>query len=220
MYVMVSIGLLLFFLAGRNLQKDKHHCNTPSIWVLCRCGQTQSFLQLRRMKTHLEKSPKGPSDYEKQDSLVWWSSILSIMIEWNQLCSSPAEYHTIPKVTCAGSSLMLWGCFSVSGTAGLVRLEEKLNAPNYWDSLNENSVQRIQNLRLGWRFTFQQDNGPKHTARVAYRHLCECLWVAQPPPELEPNQIFLEKPENVRLPYPTWQSLRREEVRRRMSDNC
>ncbi len=37
----------------------------------------------------------------------------------------------------------------------------------------------------------------KHTARVAYTQLCECLWVAQPEPGLEPNQIFLEKPENV-----------------------
>ncbi len=93
--------------------------------------------------------------------------------------------------------LRLWGCFSAAGTEGLVRVEEKLNAPKYRDNLNENPVQSIQNLRLGRRFTFQQDNEPKHTARVAYRQLCECPWVDQPEPELEPNQIFLEKPENV-----------------------
>ncbi len=63
---------------------------------------------------------------------------------------------------------MLWGCFSAAGTEGLIRIEEKLNAPKYWDSLNENPVQSIQNLRLGRRFTFQQDSDPKHTARVAY----------------------------------------------------
>ncbi len=67
-------------------------------------------------------------------------------------------------------------------------------------TLKENQVQGIQNLRLGKRFTFQQDSDPKHTARVAYRQLCECIWVAQPLPELEPNHIFLEKPENVHLP--------------------
>ncbi len=43
-------------------------------------------------------APKGPSDYEKQDSLAWWTSILSIMFEGNQLCSSPAEYHPKSKV--------------------------------------------------------------------------------------------------------------------------
>ncbi len=75
---------------------------------------------------------------------------------------------TIPKVECSGSSLMLWGCFSAAGTEGLVRVEEKFNTPKYRDSLNENPVQSIQNLRLGRRFTFQQDSWPKHTARVAY----------------------------------------------------
>ncbi len=59
-------------------------------------------------------------------------------------CSSPAEY--IPKVKCACSSLMLWGCFSAAGTEGLVRVEEKLTAPKYRDNLNENPVQSIQNL--------------------------------------------------------------------------
>ncbi len=126
----------------------------------------------------------------------------------------------IPKVKCAGSSLMLWSCFSAAGTEGLVRVEEKLNAPKYRNNLNENPVQSIQNLRLGRRFTFQQDKKPKHTARVIYRQLCECSWVVHPEPELEPNLIFLEKPEHVRLPHPTWQSLRGEEVRRRTADNC
>ncbi len=117
-------------------------------------------------------------------------------------CTSSAHHlqSTIPKVKCAGSSLVLWGCFSAAGTEGLVRVEEKLNAPNYRDSLNENTVQSIQNLRLGRRCTFQQDNDPKHTARVAYRQLCVCSWVAQTQPGIEPNQIFLEKPENVHLP--------------------
>ncbi len=126
----------------------------------------------------------------------------------------------IPKVKCAGSSLRLWGCLSAAGTEGLVIVEENLNAPKYRDNLNENSVQSIQNLRLGRRFTFQQDNEPKHTARVIYRQLCECSWAVHPEPDLEPNQLFLEKPEHVCLPHPTWQSLRGEEVRRRMADYC
>ncbi len=72
----------------------------------------------------------------------------------------------------------------MAGTERFIRVEEKLNAPKYRDSLNENPVQSIQNLRLGRRFIFQQCNDPKHTARVAYRQLCECLWVAQPEPGL------------------------------------
>ncbi len=71
----------------------------------------------------------------------------------------------------------------------------------YSDSPNENLVQSIQNLRLvHQKVHLFQDNDPKHSARVAYRQLCECHWVAQPESGLEPNQIFLEKPENA---YPT-----------------
>ena len=32
--------------------------------------------------------------------------------------------------------------------------------------LNENLLQSAQDLRLGKRFTFQQDNDPKHTAKT------------------------------------------------------
>ncbi len=94
---------------------------------------------------------------------------------WRKTGTAHHLQSTIPKVKCAGSSLMLWSCFSAAGTEGLVRVEEKLNAPKYWDSLNENPVQSIQNLRLGRRFIFQQDNDPKHTARVGYTQL---LWMS------------------------------------------
>ncbi len=61
---------------------------------------------------------------------------------------------------------MLWGCFSAAGTGRLVALEGKMNAAKYRDILDENLLQSAQNLRLGRRFTFQQDNDPKHTAKI------------------------------------------------------
>ncbi len=100
---------------------------------------------------------------------------------------------------------MLWGCFSAVGTEGF-RVEEKLNAPKYWDSPNENPVQSVQNIRLGRRY-----NEPKHTARV---NVLE--W-----PSLGLNAIkYIWR--NLKMclcPHPTWQILRGEEVRR-MADNC
>ncbi len=157
----------------RNLQKDKHHCNTPPIWALCWCGQTQSSPQWRHMKTHLEFAKKHPKDPQTLRNEILWSD--EPQFQTSCLKETSSAHHlqcTIPKVKCGGSSLMLWGCFSAAGTEGLVRVEEKLNAPKYWDSLNENLVQSIQNPRLGRRLTFQQDNDPKHTARVAYTQCC------------------------------------------------
>ena len=61
---------------------------------------------------------------------------------------------------------MLWGCFSVAGTRRLVRIEGKMNSAKYREILDENLLQSAQELRLGRRFTFQQDNDPKHTAKT------------------------------------------------------
>ncbi len=61
---------------------------------------------------------------------------------------------------------MLWGCFSAAGTGRLVAIEGKMNAAKYRDILDENLLQSAQDLRQGRRFTFQQDNDPKHTAKI------------------------------------------------------
>ncbi len=61
---------------------------------------------------------------------------------------------------------MLWGYFSAAGTRRLVAIEGKMNVAKYRDILDENLLQSAQDLRLGRRFTFQQDNDPKHTAKI------------------------------------------------------
>ncbi len=74
--------------------------------------------------------------------------------------------NTVPTVKHGGGSIMLWGCFSAAGTGRLVAIEEKMNAAKYRDILDENLLQSAQDLRLGRRFTFQQDNDPKHKAKI------------------------------------------------------
>ncbi|ROL03945.1 Transposable element Tcb1 transposase [Anabarilius grahami] len=74
--------------------------------------------------------------------------------------------NTVPTVKHGGGSIMLWGCFSAAGTGGLVAIEGKMNAAKYRDILDENLLQSAQDLRLGRRFTFQQDNDPKHPAKI------------------------------------------------------
>ncbi len=57
----------------RNLQKGKHHCNTPSIWALWQCSKTQSSLQCRHMKTHLELAKNYLNDTQTVRNNIIWS---------------------------------------------------------------------------------------------------------------------------------------------------
>ena len=41
-----------------------------------------------------------------------------------------------------------------------------MNGAKYREILDENLLQSAQDLRLGRRFTFQQHNNPKHTAKT------------------------------------------------------
>ena len=81
---------------------------------------------------------------------------------------------------------MWWACFSAEETERQVRIEGKMNGAKYREILDENQLQSAQDLRLGQRFTFQQDNDPKHTAKKTQEwQVSECPWVAQPEPGLE-----------------------------------
>uniref|UniRef100_A0AAZ3PFP1 Tc1-like transposase DDE domain-containing protein n=1 Tax=Oncorhynchus tshawytscha TaxID=74940 RepID=A0AAZ3PFP1_ONCTS len=73
---------------------------------------------------------------------------------------------TIPLVKHGGGSIMLCGCFSAAGTGRLVTIEGKMNGAKYRPILDENLLQSTQDLRLGRRFTFQQDNNLKHTSKT------------------------------------------------------
>ena len=70
-----------------------------------------------------------------------------------------------------------------------------MNDAKYREILDENLLQSAQDLRLGQRFTFQQDNVLKHTAKTMqewprdkYPNVIE--W-----PRLESDQTSLARPE-------------------------
>ena len=74
-------------------------------------------------------------------------------------CHVWRKHGTIPTVKHGG-------CFSAAGTGSLVRIEGKMKGAKYREILDENLLQSTQDLRRGRRFTFQQDNDPKHTAKT------------------------------------------------------
>ncbi|KAG2466803.1 TCB1 transposase, partial [Polypterus senegalus] len=86
---------------------------------------------------------------------------------WRKPGTTHHQANTIPTVKHGDGSIMLWGCFSAAGTGRLVRIKGKMTAAMYRDILDENLLQSALDLRLGCRFIFQQDNDPKHTAKIS-----------------------------------------------------
>ncbi len=129
-----------------------------------RVARRKPLLSARYMKKQLKDS-KIPRS--KVTNKILWSDETKIELlglnskryVWRKPGTAHHLYNTVPTVKHGGGSIMLWGCFSAGGTGRLVAIEGKMNAAKYRDILDED-------LRLGRRFTFQQDNVPKHTAKI------------------------------------------------------
>ncbi len=81
---------------------------------------------LSSVKTHLEFAEKHLKDPQTVRNKIIWSDEPQFQVsclKGTRYCSSQAEYIT--KEQCAVSA------HAVAGTEGLVRVEEKLNAPKY-----------------------------------------------------------------------------------------
>ena len=88
---------------------------------------------------------------------------------------NPARLITWPipslQLKHGGGSIKLMGGFSVAWTGRLVRIEAKMNGAKNREILDENLLQSAQDLILGQRFTFQQDNNHKHAAKTTQEWL-------------------------------------------------
>ena len=76
---------------------------------------------------------------------------------------------------------MLWGCFSSAGTGKLFRIEGMMYGAKYRE-IEGNLFQTSRDLRLGRRFTFQQDNDPKLKQNLSGfkgKHLNVLEWPSQ-----------------------------------------
>ncbi len=139
-----------------------------------RVARRKPLLSARHMKDHMEFAKKHQKDSKMVTNKILWSDETKIELfglnsKWYVWRKPGTAHHlsnTVPTVKHGGGSIMLWGCFSAAGTGRLVAIEGKLNAAKYRDILDENLLQSAPDLRLGRRFTFQQDNDPKHTAKI------------------------------------------------------
>uniref|UniRef100_A0AAZ3PPH4 Transposase n=1 Tax=Oncorhynchus tshawytscha TaxID=74940 RepID=A0AAZ3PPH4_ONCTS len=108
---------------------------------------------------------------ESSDKILWSDETKIELFGLNAKCHAWRKPGTNPTLMHGGSSIMLWGCFSAAGTGRLVRIEGKINGAKYREILDENLLQSTQDFRQERRFTFQQDNDPKHAAKTTQEWL-------------------------------------------------
>lgn len=164
-----------------------------------RVARRKPFITKRHMTTCQKFAIKHLKDSKTMISKILWSDKTKIelcghYVQQRVWRKPGTEYHlinTIPTVKHSGGSIMLWGCFSASGTGRLVRVEGKMDAEKYRAILSKNLFQSALDLRLGRRFTFQHDNDPKHTAKKTQD------WVRERPsqsPDLDPIEHLWRDP--------------------------
>ncbi|KAG2464976.1 TCB1 transposase, partial [Polypterus senegalus] len=130
------------------------------------------LLSKRQMAACLEFAKSHLKDSQTMRNKILWSDETKIGVNvrhhvWRKPGTAHHQANTIPIVKYGGGSIMLWGCFSAAGTGRLVRIKGKMTAAMYRDILDENLLQSALDLRLRRRFIFQQDNDPKHTAKIS-----------------------------------------------------
>ena len=80
------------------------------------------------------------------------------------------EQCTVQTVKHGGGNIMVWGCFGGGQVGKLVKIDGKMTKEVYLDILNEHVMPCGLEL-IGEGFVFQQDNDPKHTAKVVKEYL-------------------------------------------------
>ena len=139
-----------------------------------RVARRKPLLSKRHMTACLEFAKRHLKDSQTMRNKILWSDETKIELfglnakrhVWRKPGTTHHLANTIPTVKHGGGSIMLWGCFSAAGTGRLVRIEGRMNAAMYRDILDDNLLQSALDLGLGRRFIFQQDNDPKHTAKI------------------------------------------------------
>ena len=85
---------------------------------------------------------------------------------WHKPNTAHHPVNTIATVKHGGGRIMLSGCFPSAGTGKIVMIEGTMDGAKYRRMLDENLLESAMNLKLGRRFTFQQDIDPKQKAKT------------------------------------------------------
>lgn len=189
--------------AAKILQRDTG--KIVSRWTVQRKLKDQNFqaiekkkkplLSKKNIKARLNFAKKYEHYTEEDWRKVIWSDETKInryttdgrQWSWKREGEPLTQKDFIQTVKHGGGNIKIWGCFTAFGVGSLQKIDGNMNKIMYLDILKSKLKETIENMPYPINeVIFQQDNDPKHTAKVVKKWLHEqdfklLEWPAQSP---------------------------------------
>lgn len=106
---------------------------------------------------------------------------------WRKPNTELETKNLIPTMNHGGGNVLVWGCMSYNGVGNLYFIDNIMDAKSYLKILQSILFDSVEKMGMNTGFVFQQDNDPKHTARIVKEWLLYKVRKTLPHPPQSPD---------------------------------